>query len=228
MPYASHAQRRYFNANRAKLESQGVDVAEWNTSSKGKKMPEKKKAGILHAILAEKQANDSLAAAGVLGPDTWGDMFKRRRYEGQGSVLGALAGAGLAAGGRFGILRALRGRAIGPAIAKHMPRMAPFGAGAGLAGGFATGQGMADRAVTDDKVQRFADRIGASAALQARERLAAPKMAEVVAPPAIPAPSGEPAHVILDKDHKIPFGKGKKNPKYAGLLARLAAANAGR
>jgi hypothetical protein len=40
MPYASDKQRRYFNANRAKLEAQGVDVNEWNQSSKGKKLPE--------------------------------------------------------------------------------------------------------------------------------------------------------------------------------------------
>lgn len=42
MPYVSDAQRRYFNANREKLESEGVDVDEWNRKSKGKKLPEKK------------------------------------------------------------------------------------------------------------------------------------------------------------------------------------------
>jgi len=42
MPYASEAQRRFFNANRKSLESQGVDVDEWNSSSRGKKLPEKK------------------------------------------------------------------------------------------------------------------------------------------------------------------------------------------
>lgn len=41
MPYASEAQRRYFNYNRAKLAKQGVDVDEWNKSSEGKKLPEK-------------------------------------------------------------------------------------------------------------------------------------------------------------------------------------------
>ena len=41
MPYKSEAQRRYFNANREKLEAEGVDVDEWNESSKGKKLPEK-------------------------------------------------------------------------------------------------------------------------------------------------------------------------------------------
>jgi len=41
LPYKSEAQRRYFNANRDKLEAEGVDVDEWNESSKGKKMPEK-------------------------------------------------------------------------------------------------------------------------------------------------------------------------------------------
>ena len=51
MPYKSDAQRRYFNANRSKLEGQGVDVDEWNESSKGKKLPEKAK---------EKEASDAL------------------------------------------------------------------------------------------------------------------------------------------------------------------------
>mgnify|MGYP003627880836 CR=1 FL=1 len=41
MPYKSEAQRRYFNANRDKLKGEGVDVDEWNASSKGKKLPEK-------------------------------------------------------------------------------------------------------------------------------------------------------------------------------------------
>jgi hypothetical protein len=39
MPYASDAQRKYFNANRAKLEAQGVNVSEWNSASKGMKLP---------------------------------------------------------------------------------------------------------------------------------------------------------------------------------------------
>jgi len=44
MPYKSLAQERYFNANRGKLERQGVDVAEWNAASKGKSLPRKAKA----------------------------------------------------------------------------------------------------------------------------------------------------------------------------------------
>lgn len=43
MPYKSLAQERYFNANRGKLEAQGVDVDEWNAASKGKKLPIKLK-----------------------------------------------------------------------------------------------------------------------------------------------------------------------------------------
>lgn len=43
MPYKSKAQEAYFNANRKKLEKQGVDVDEWNKSSKGKKLPSKAK-----------------------------------------------------------------------------------------------------------------------------------------------------------------------------------------
>ena len=40
MPFQSTAQRAYFNANRAKLEAQGVNVSEWNSASKGLKLPQ--------------------------------------------------------------------------------------------------------------------------------------------------------------------------------------------
>jgi len=39
VPYVSEAQRKYFNANRAALEREGVNVDEWNAASKGKKLP---------------------------------------------------------------------------------------------------------------------------------------------------------------------------------------------
>ncbi len=39
MPFKSLAQERYFNANRDKLEAQGVNVDEWNQASKGLKLP---------------------------------------------------------------------------------------------------------------------------------------------------------------------------------------------
>jgi hypothetical protein len=39
MPFVSQAQERYFNANRAALEKEGVDVDEWNKASKGKDLP---------------------------------------------------------------------------------------------------------------------------------------------------------------------------------------------
>ena len=42
-PYKSQAQEKYFNANRKKLEREGVDVNEWNKASKGKKLPKRKK-----------------------------------------------------------------------------------------------------------------------------------------------------------------------------------------
>lgn len=41
MPFKSEAQRRYFEANKAKLEKQGVNVKEWEESSKGSKLPER-------------------------------------------------------------------------------------------------------------------------------------------------------------------------------------------
>ena len=39
MPYTSQAQEAYFNANRKALEAKGINVAEWNASSKGLKLP---------------------------------------------------------------------------------------------------------------------------------------------------------------------------------------------
>ena len=41
MPYKSKAQEAYFNIHRKELESQGVNVGEWNEASKGKKLPKK-------------------------------------------------------------------------------------------------------------------------------------------------------------------------------------------
>lgn len=41
MPFKSVAQERYFNANKPKLEKQGVDVDEWNAASNGMKLPAK-------------------------------------------------------------------------------------------------------------------------------------------------------------------------------------------
>ena len=42
MPYKSDAQRKFFHANKAKLEAQGIDVEEWDKASKGKKLSKKK------------------------------------------------------------------------------------------------------------------------------------------------------------------------------------------
>jgi hypothetical protein len=41
MPFKSEAQRRYFEANKPKLEKKGVNVKEWEESSKGLKLPER-------------------------------------------------------------------------------------------------------------------------------------------------------------------------------------------
>ena len=41
MPYKSVAQEKFFNANKKKLEKQGVNVQEWNDASKGKKLPKR-------------------------------------------------------------------------------------------------------------------------------------------------------------------------------------------
>ena len=54
MPYKSLAQERYFNANRAKLEAQGVNVDEWNQASKGKSLPAKSSGGLLSRAMSKR------------------------------------------------------------------------------------------------------------------------------------------------------------------------------
>jgi hypothetical protein len=44
MPFKSRAQQAYFNMHRKDLEKQGVNVAEWNKDSKGKRLPARKPA----------------------------------------------------------------------------------------------------------------------------------------------------------------------------------------
>lgn len=44
MPYGSRAQQAFFNANRAEMENQGVDVNEYNSASKGMHLPARAKA----------------------------------------------------------------------------------------------------------------------------------------------------------------------------------------
>jgi hypothetical protein len=41
VPFKSEAQRRYFEANKSRLKKQGVDVKEWEESSRGLKLPER-------------------------------------------------------------------------------------------------------------------------------------------------------------------------------------------
>jgi hypothetical protein len=68
MPYKSEAQRKYFNVKRKKLEAQGVDVDEWNSASKGKKMPERVKESFVAklAALSAEEINDMETTSGLL------------------------------------------------------------------------------------------------------------------------------------------------------------------
>ena len=43
MPYKSRAQAGYFHTHKAELARQGVDVAEWDAATRGKKLPAKVK-----------------------------------------------------------------------------------------------------------------------------------------------------------------------------------------
>jgi hypothetical protein len=113
MPYKSEAQRRYFNANRDKLEAEGVDVDEWNESSKGKKLPEKaeKKSGIISDLFStgreaqeehekEKEKLDKAVARNVR--ERLARQIAKEKVamdkEAIGGLLGGLVGAGLGAG----------------------------------------------------------------------------------------------------------------------------------
>lgn len=101
MPYKSDAQRRYFNANRAKLEAQGVDVDEWNDSSRGKKLPERAKkkkteksaVALLAKLAAESQPLEppSLRQAAIAG------------LGGLGTQLGIIHGNNLYYDSQFGL-----------------------------------------------------------------------------------------------------------------------------
>lgn len=42
MPYKSKAQAAYFNIHKKALKRKGINVGEWNSSSKGKKLPTRK------------------------------------------------------------------------------------------------------------------------------------------------------------------------------------------
>ena len=53
MPYRSERQRAYFHANKEKLEKQGVNVEEWDKSSKGLNLPHKVMSKELRKQLAE-------------------------------------------------------------------------------------------------------------------------------------------------------------------------------
>jgi hypothetical protein len=41
MPFKSKAQAAYFNIHKKELEKQGVNVSEWNQTSKGMNLPER-------------------------------------------------------------------------------------------------------------------------------------------------------------------------------------------
>jgi hypothetical protein len=56
MPYKSQKQAAYFNIHKKELEKQGVNVDEWNQSSKGLKLPEKKESKKTPAVRMRRTA----------------------------------------------------------------------------------------------------------------------------------------------------------------------------
>ncbi len=94
MPYKSEKQRKYFNANREKLEAEGVDVDHWNEESKGKP----------GARTRSKDGSDM-----CLNPD-FSDISFLAKQAAQGTVKSAMSDTlrrsliGAAIGGGFGAL----------------------------------------------------------------------------------------------------------------------------
>ena len=91
MPYKSQAQERYFNANRAKLQSQGVNVNEWNQSSKGLKLPKRAKSSKTSGQASHKKMKPAYkkeyskfkSKLGLSGKETKpGDLMKKFNTDG--------------------------------------------------------------------------------------------------------------------------------------------------
>ena len=70
MPFRSEAQRRYFMANREKLERQGVDVDEWVDSTGKRKLPERVKKAASGAGLLAPITTLAREVVGLNPPDT--------------------------------------------------------------------------------------------------------------------------------------------------------------
>lgn len=82
MPYRSDAQRKFFNVNRARLEAEGVDVDEWNQSSKGKKLPKKvehKKRAEQNSSVSQYSITDGQASDPALHARVTSDSAARRQ-----------------------------------------------------------------------------------------------------------------------------------------------------
>jgi hypothetical protein len=168
MPYKSEAQRRYFNANREKLEAEGVDVDEWNKSSKGKKLPEKQ-ASVAHiakqaaervSLLTEKRAT-GLLAGGLVGAGIGGaarylktkeerdksylsEDIMKGGIQGAGAGLGAMLGGGLGALGGLGLMHA-KAPPRGAAIRSLIAALPVLGSGLGAYGGYKLTNPVVDR-----------------------------------------------------------------------------------
>ena len=92
MPYKSDAQRKFFNANRKKLTAQGVDVDEWNASSRGLKLPVKKHPEKT-VKMAQQEAVRAQALTAILGGPAGEGEKTERRSAGCGGLYGAGPGA---------------------------------------------------------------------------------------------------------------------------------------
>lgn len=80
MPYVSESQRKYFNANRKRLEAQGVDVDEWNDASRGLKLPKRvKKMSVAQKAAAMRWALQKVAKGGTSAGDRQSDFAESLR-----------------------------------------------------------------------------------------------------------------------------------------------------
>lgn len=172
MPYASDAQRRFFNANRKKLERQGVDVDEWNESSRGKKLPERKEPKEKAAAIAALQ--DMAGRVMDALPEDTGPLAAGGALAGGvgGGVLGALRDPGEdEEGNRKSRLMHVLKHGLGGAAAGAV------GLPLGVAGGKQLGQNLSLGAMSKGLAGLFPKRAAVAALAVTAAKLAADKEA---------------------------------------------------
>lgn len=191
IPYKSDKQRRYFNANRAQLESEGVDVGHWNDETRGKKLPKKikkkkaeswrypyKPAPVTQNRIPDIDGADTMHqdGTGYAAGAKAASLIVKKSDQGFGALipsdaanhlqsgLGGSLGMGVLGAGAGGILGAAAGGGRGnipEGIGRGVFRGGATGLGAGLGG---LGGSLAGRMVgLDPKLQLILGLLGGGA-----------------------------------------------------------------